>query len=112
MVCLSLADIGASEFNFSLLGGGTIYEILAMAKPLMGRRDDHLYRDTHGDLYPMIDIRSSADTTSALLDYVKRPAYYQDMGELGRQWFQKRVVEQGVTAYVDMINSAAKGQRS
>ena len=40
MVGLSLADLSTGEFGFPNSGGGTVYESLAMGKPMLHYRDD------------------------------------------------------------------------
>lgn len=109
MACLSLADIGTSQFTHSYLANGVVCENLAMAKPLMGLRQDDLYKNDHAELYPMIHIEKPGDVTVALIDYMKRPGYYRDMGEQGRQWLQTHVVERSVDAFVEMIEECARG---
>src|SRR5207249_1476051 len=46
MVGLSLSDIGCGEFAISCFGAGTVYETLAMGKPLLHYRDDAQHRNT------------------------------------------------------------------
>ena len=112
MVCFSLADIGATEFKMSLLSGGTVFETLAMAMPLIGRRQDDLYTEEEDELYPMININTSVDVKNALLDYVERPDYYRGMGEQGRLWLQDHVNGPAVDAFVDVIQAAEEKGRA
>lgn len=103
MVGLSLADIGSGEFEWSWLSCGTIYETLAMAKPLMHYREDDLYKGYYPELYPMINIRSAEDVPKALADYVARPDYYKEMGEKGREWLQRYAIDQPINEFVRII---------
>lgn len=106
MAGLSLSDIGSGEFQWSWLSCGTIYEVLAMARPLLGYREDSLYTNVYPELYPMINVKEPRDICEALSDYVKRPDYYKDVGEQGRQWFQRNVIDKSVSEYVRIIKES------
>ncbi len=104
MIGLSLSDISASgEFFKSYLSFGTLYESLAMAKPIMHFREDDYYRDDYPELYPMINIRSPEDVTAALVEWVADPIRYREMGEQGLGWFQKYAIEKPLAAYLEII---------
>lgn len=103
MVGLSLCDIGAAEFSLSWVGGGTIFETLAMGKPLMSYRVDNLYYDQYPELYPLMNVKDSLSITRALQDYPERPDYYKKMGERSRKWLQKYVIDIPVREYIKLI---------
>lgn len=103
MIGLSLADIGTGEFHMSWLSCGTIYETLAMAKPLMHYREDKLYEKRYPELYPMIRVKTAEDITRALHDYAARPAYYKKMGEEGRSWLQRHAIDDPLNAYLKIM---------
>ncbi len=107
MVGLSLADIGTGEFHRSWFSFGTMYENLAMARPFMHYRDDSLYRSSYAELYPLINVHSDADISAALEDYLARPDDYRALGEAGRRWLQKYVIEDVVDSYIRLIEEAA-----
>lgn len=107
MVGLSQADIGSGEFESNGMSCGTVYETLAMAKPLMHCREDHLYESFYPELYPLMNVHSARDITEALLDYVARPDYYKEMGEKGRQWFQQYAIDEPVNEVVRIIKANA-----
>jgi hypothetical protein len=98
MVGLSLADIGCGEFANSWVSCGTIYETLAMAKPLLHVRDDALYRDYFPELYPLMNVSRDEDIESHLVDYVDRPAHWKAVGEAGRRWHDQYAVREPVEA--------------
>ncbi len=103
MVGLSLSDIGTGEFHMSWLSCGTIYETLAMAKPLMHFREDHLYEGHFPELYPMMHARTAEDISKGLHDYVARPKYYREMGGKGRIWLQSIAIDPAIKSYVQMM---------
>lgn len=103
MVGLNLSDIGTGEFHMSWLSCGTIYETLAMAKPLMHYREDRLYKHHYSELYPMIHIKTPEDVAGALHDYLKRPDYYKEMGEKGREWLQQYAIDYPLNEYMKII---------
>lgn len=98
MIAMSLADVGCGEFANSWLSCGTIYETLAMGKPLLNRRDDELYTSFFPELYPLMNVRSEADVASHLADYVDRPEHWKAVGEAGRAWHQRYAVDRPLEA--------------
>lgn len=97
------SDIGAGEFNMSWLSYGVIYEIMAMGKPVMHFRDDSLYSESYPELYPMAHAREAEEIRDVLLDIVKRPAYYRQLGEDGKRWFMKYAIQGPLEAYFKII---------
>jgi hypothetical protein len=93
MKMMTLADVVTGEFNYSFVTYGAILEGMAMSKPIMHRRDDALYTDTHQDLYPMVYAASTEDILKGLEDILKYPAKYQAMGEQGNAWMKRNMVE-------------------
>lgn len=103
MVGLSLADVGSGEFHQSWLSCGTVYEALAMSKPLLHYREDELYRGKYPELYPLMNVRSAEAVAAALDAYVRDPGRHREMGEAGRRWFQRFAVDEPVSEYVRVI---------
>jgi glycosyltransferase involved in cell wall biosynthesis len=112
MVGLSLADIATGEFHHSWLACGTIYEALAMAKPLLHYRDDRLYEGRVAELYPLMNARSAEEIAAALKDFQQRPDHYREMGLRGRDWFQRFAVDEPLDAYLRVIRAAGHTQRA
>jgi hypothetical protein len=106
MRAITYADIGAGEFGKSWYSYGTIYEFMAMGKPVMHYREDSLYRGLYPELYPMIHANSPDEIAEALKDYSRRPDYYRSLGEEGRFWFQKYAVEHPLNKYMDIIKGS------
>lgn len=106
MLGLSLADFGVGELAHSFMACGTIYESLAMAKPLLGYRDDAAYREQFATLYPMANVGSAEDVARVLSDYLDRPSHYKAMGEAGRQWFQRYGVDEPLDALMAELGIA------
>lgn len=106
MMGLKLADICAGEFNLSWLTYCVANEALALGIPLMHYRDDKLYLQDYPELYPMINARTSEDITAALCNYSDSPDYFRKMGEAGRNWLQRYVIDHSVNEYVRIISSS------
>ncbi len=104
MIGLSLSDIGCGQMINVYLGGGTLIETIAMGKPLLGYRDDGLFREQYDELYPMINVMTSEDVTLALEDYLLRPDYYVEMGMQAKEWFKKYCVDQAINYYSNIID--------
>jgi len=111
MLCLALADFGSSEFHESWLHCGTIHETLAAARPLFHYRQDALYSGRHTALYPIIQVEQPLDVTDALMRYLDEPEYFRDLGEKGRQWFQREMAEGAMHAFVSMVEGRFEGDR-
>lgn len=106
MVGLGMADIGTGEFHRSWFSFGTMYETLAMGKPLMHYRRDELYSATYPKLYPLINVATAEEIAAALTDYVERPEHFRQMGELGRQWLLKYVIDDVLNEYTKLIDGS------
>lgn len=99
MVNLSVCDFSIGEVGeTSWITGGTILEALAMAKPLLTRRDDELYVDSYDSLYPRVQVRVAEDITKALVAFSEDPAPFKAMGEGGRAWFDQQVETKSLNA--------------
>lgn len=103
MVGLSLADIGTGEFNMSWLSCGTVYEVLAMGKPLLHFRNDELYKGLYPELYPLMNASTEMEIAELLERYSVDRAPYVAMGAAGREWLQKWAVDAPVDAFMQLI---------
>jgi glycosyltransferase involved in cell wall biosynthesis len=112
MVGLSLSDICGSEYALSWLSGGTIYEALAMARPLLGFRTDSDYAGEYPALYPMMNVHTAEEITAALLDYLARPEHYRQMGEQGRKWLQQYVIDEPLRKIMDLMAAIPRPENS
>jgi hypothetical protein len=105
MVGLNLSDIGTGEFHRSWFSFGTMYETLAMAKPFLHYRNDELYRDFYPEMYPLMNARTDHEIAAQLQDFRNRPEHFRELGERGRQWFEKFVIGDVLDAYMRIIES-------
>ncbi len=103
MVGLSLADVATGEFHHSWLICGTVYEGLALAKPLLHYREDGLYDGDFPELYPLFSVRSEEAIAGALSECHQHPDTRRAMGERGRVWFQRHAVDTAVDGYVGLL---------
>lgn len=103
MTGLSLADFGVGELAHSFVTCGTIFEALALEKPLLGYREDHLYGRDFPELYPMANVGSAEDIAAVFADFCERPDHYRAMGQTGRRWFQRYGVDAPLEALLDAL---------
>jgi len=106
MIGVSLSDIGAYEFGKSWLTGGVLFEFLVMGKPILQYREDKMYENDFPELYPILNVKTAENITNAFIDYAKNPDVYRAQGELGREWYQKHVVEHSVSEYMKIIDNS------
>ncbi len=93
LMCLELVDLVACEFEISWLGGGTLYEALAMGKPIMQYRDDQLYEADYEELPQILNCREPDEISESLQKFANNAEYYAGIGEKGRDWYCKHVQE-------------------
>lgn len=107
MIGLSLCDVGTGEFSIGWNAGGTMYETLAMGKPLLHYRDDAKF--VGQELYPMMNASSADQICDKLSDYVRRTAYYEEMGRNGRAWLARHVTVEPLYALIESQRPRSKG---
>ncbi len=103
MIGIEQCDIGTGYFSVGWTSGGVIYEIMIMGKPLLHYIGDYSEADRPQGLFPFIPAGTAEEVAAALADYVRRPQYYADMGERGRQWYQREVVDRSLGRYLDIL---------
>ena len=106
MKMMTFADVVTGEFNYSSVTYGAILEGMAMSKPIMHRRDDELYKNTHHDLYPMIYAASADDIVNGIESLLTEPQRYRAMGEQSNLWLQKNMVDIPIQELTKIIDSS------
>lgn len=104
MIGLALADIACGEFVNSWLMGGVMFEALALAKPLLGYREDKDYLKYYSELYPMMNVTTSDDIVIQLEAWMNNPQKFAEMGEKGRCWYEDFVVKPAVEKYLQYLS--------
>jgi glycosyltransferase involved in cell wall biosynthesis len=107
MVCLGMVDVATSEFRLDRVGSGCVFEILAMAKPLMGRRDDAKALLDAPELYPMMNVREPEGVAAALADFITRREDWAEAGRQGRSWYLRHVVDHSLDTILGHLTEAA-----
>ncbi len=106
MYMISLSDLIANEFVNSWIGGGVIYEALAIGKPLIGFRDDSRYiQKGFKNLYPMINAKSEQEIVKALNLFSENQKIYQDMGREGKDWYNEEIVTRSLDFFKRYFNN-------
>ncbi|OPY15546.1 MAG: Glycosyl transferases group 1 [Syntrophus sp. PtaB.Bin001] len=105
MVGLAMADIACSEFANSWICSGVLYESLAMGKPILAYRNDDLYKDYYPEFYPIMNANDPEGIAERLNEYLESPAAFKAMGEQGRQWYEKYIVEAVIGKYMRYIET-------
>jgi hypothetical protein len=101
MLGVAAADIATGEFGISWNFGGTILEGIAMAKPLMHFREDHLYPKE--ELFPIMNVANEDDAFHAIRDYVANPGPARQMAQDAHLWFREHVIERPVREFLELL---------
>ncbi len=106
MLGLAISDIGCGEFGESWLSCGTIYEVLAMGKPLLQRREDSLYTHAYPELYPVWDVKTSDDVKRHLVSYADDPDAMRTRAKAGRKWLLEYSVKRPLDTIQRLLERA------
>ena len=71
----------------------------------MAYRDDALYAEAYPQLYPMMNARTPESICARLEQYLAEPSRYEAMGEEGRLWYERHVVEVALNKYLGYIEA-------
>jgi hypothetical protein len=80
-------------------------EALAMAKPLLHRREDSEFATLYPALYPMIDIKTASDATDAILRFADSPEQMRAVGQGGREWLEEYGVRRAMDAVRQLLGA-------
>lgn len=105
---ITMADIGAVEFGMSWITGGVLFEFLSMGVPVMQFRNDKEHLNTLSELYPIIKSNNADEITESLKSYSENPEMYRKIGEQGRLWFEKYLIDNALNEYIKLINASIK----
>jgi glycosyltransferase involved in cell wall biosynthesis len=105
MVLLAMADLVCAELGHSWFIAGTMQEALAMAKPLLHRREDSEFATLYPALYPMIDIKTASDATDAILRFADSPEQMRAVGQGGREWLEEYGVRRAMDAVRQLLGA-------
>ncbi|MBS1635487.1 MAG: glycosyltransferase [Bacteroidetes bacterium] len=106
LVALNLFDIGCSgHFIFSFIESGSIYESLAMAKPLLHHLDKNLYEKDFPEVYPYLNVNDENDVLMHLENYAQNKEYYQAEAKKGKAWLDKYAIEQPLEKIMQIISA-------
>ncbi len=106
LVMISYVDVGIGEVgNYSWFSYGAIYEFLCMKKPVIHRRDDHLYIGKVPTLYPMLSAANEQEVTSALLECYTNKEKVEKIAEDAHNWYMFNAIESPVKRIIAEINN-------
>jgi hypothetical protein len=103
MIGIRLSDIGIAELSHSWLSYCAIFEFLAMAKPVITFRDDSLYVGLYPELYPVINVSTSAGIEESLSNYLANPGQYREMGNRAQKWFYRYGIQEPMDEFIRII---------
>lgn len=106
MVGLGVADIVCTEFYHSWLCSGVIYEALVMGKPILGYRDDALYKAYYKSLYPILNAQTADEIAFRLGDFWQNKVFHQTESRRGASWYEEYVVEPAMNKYLEYFESS------
>lgn len=103
---LMLCDLSAAEFTHSWICSGIMYEALAAGVPIMAYRDETSYQFSDlNNMYQIINCRSAIEIENKLDWAFSNKQSLKEMGENGKVWYKKYVVEPVLGKYLDYINN-------
>lgn len=109
LIGLSLADIATGQFHNGGVGGSTVFEALALGKPLLHfRRESTLNIEGITD-FPYVQVKTDRDICNALKDYCTDPLAFQAVGRAGEKWYGDIFSKQCVDKFIQLIKSGAMG---
>lgn len=109
MIGMSLANLVIGELNLSNLGCGASFEAMALAKPLLGYREDEVYltdNSVHKSLYPMMNAHTEEEVCQRLIEYTEDPERHKKMGIEAMEWHQKEIVDKSIDFIIERIEQA------
>jgi hypothetical protein len=105
MVGISMCDIGVGELDSSYFSYGTIFEFLAMAKPVIHYRNDSLYKKYYQSMYPMYSASSEGEVINILEQFILNPSEFIQTGQLAYDWFIENAIEKPLKYIVSQIEN-------
>lgn len=105
MIGISLCDIGVGELDSSYFSYGTIYEFLAMGKPVIHYRDDALYTNYYPEMYPMYSANTADGVYSYLASFLKAAPPFIETGLSARNWFLQNAIDRPLKIITSQINN-------
>lgn len=93
MLFVRMCDVVVGELHHSWNTYCVVMEALAMGKPLLHKRNDAYLSDAYPELYPMLHASSAESVCLNLHKALTDPQAMTDMGNAGRNWFQRYCVE-------------------
>ena len=106
MPLLALSHLVATEFAYSWICGGVLYEALCMAKPVLCRRDDEYYQGMR--LYPALRATTANDITMRLDEFAENPQGYAETAAAGKAWLEDEVLRPSVDRIASIIHAQAQ----
>jgi len=103
MIFISLSDVVCSEFSNSWVGGGVIFEALAMGKPLLGFRNDQKHSN-YESLYPMLNAFTEMEIENKFKFYIDNKAKVLEMGKEGKLWYEVNIVNSSLDYFKQFFN--------
>jgi glycosyltransferase involved in cell wall biosynthesis len=83
MMGILMSDIVAGEIKNSWFSYGSIFEGMALKKPIMHNRNDELYRHKKEGLYEMIKISNASEVEKAISNFYNNPELLNKIGNAG-----------------------------
>lgn len=109
MACINNSDIIVGELEYSYLTYGIVYETLMLKKTLMHYRNDELYLNEYGTLYPMLNANSVESVFSHFEQFDSNKINLNKIGLGGNSWLNI-FVENNLKRIFKLIESRSSGQ--
>jgi glycosyltransferase involved in cell wall biosynthesis len=106
MTLLYFADFACGEFYPGCIGGGTTWEALVSGTCLLHYLNTKFtkFDSFFSGSYPFVNVREPHEIKKVLLDFIKNPEFYKEIGKKGEIWFIENFVQKSVNFYVEELN--------
>jgi len=111
MQFIKMANIGVGELGNSWMSYGAVYEILACGVAFLGYREDKIYQNKHGDLYPMLNAKTKKDVADQLNFGFKNLEILQKIAKEGQSWVHKNAFEPSIERVLEIIKTQIKRRK-
>jgi glycosyltransferase involved in cell wall biosynthesis len=105
MFGIMMADVVVGEIKNSWFSYGSIFEGMALKKPIMHNRKDELYKNKKEGLYEMINISNANEVEKALSTFYNKPELLRGIGNAGYEWFRVNAIENPLKKILEKIEA-------
>lgn len=108
MAVVKTADLVAIELAPKpILQSGTIFEALALGKPIIQARSAFEFDNDEIDFPPVKLANSIDEIVNQILNFKSNPTEFEQMGERGKSWYKVMIEERSINLFQKLIESSS-----